>query len=190
MATIVDATPDRWSDIVEVMGKRGDASRCWCQFFRLVNADARGKSADDFRNMLQAQVTKGPPPGVLAYDADGVASGWCAVAPRADYPRLATSVIGKATTDEDALWAVTCFVVRVGARKQGLTGELLDGAIDLARRHGALVVEAYPIDVSVQKPSSADLYHGPFQVFQRAGFVEVARPKPARPTVRLALRQR
>ncbi len=92
------------------------------------------------------------------------------------------------TQDESGLWAVTCFVVRTGARRQGLAEPLLDGAIGLARRHGARAIEAYPVDVTVKKPSSSELYHGPLTVFLRAGFTEVGdRPKPARTTVRLVL---
>jgi GNAT superfamily N-acetyltransferase len=188
VTTIVDATPDRWIDLAEVMGVRGDAARCWCQFFRETNAVAKTSTVETRRAALQGQLSGSAPPGVLAYGDDGDAAGWCAVAPRADYPRLATAVVSKATADETGVWAVTCFVVRIAARKQGLSGELLDGAVELARRHGARIVEAYPVDVAVQKPSSAELYHGAFHVFQRAGFTEVARPKPARPVVRLVLR--
>lgn len=187
VTTIVDATPDRWGDLAEVMGVRGDAARCWCQFFRETNAVARVSTVEMRRAALQAQLSGSAAPGVLAYAADGEPAGWCAVAPRADYPRLATAVVSKATADEHELWAVTCFVVRIGARKQGVSGELLDGAVELARRNGARIIEAYPIDVAVQKPSGAELYHGAFHVFQRAGFIEVARPKPARPVVRLVL---
>jgi GNAT superfamily N-acetyltransferase len=152
--------------------------------------DERGgktSTVDARRTALQTQLSGDAPPGVLAYGDDGTPAGWCAVAPRADYPRLARAVVSKATADESGVWAVSCFVVRVGARKQGVSADLLDGAIDLARRHGARIVEAYPIDVAVQRPSSAELYHGAFHVFQRAGFTEVARPKPARPVVRLAV---
>jgi GNAT superfamily N-acetyltransferase len=187
MTTIVDATPDRWRDLAEVMGTRGDPARCWCQFFRETNAMAKSSTVETRRAALQAQLDGGRPPGVIGYVEADVPAGWCAVAPRADYPRLATAVISKATSDEDGLWAVTCFAVRTAARKQGLSGDLLDGAVDLARRHGARIVEAYPIDLAVQKPSSSELYHGAFHVFQRAGFTEVARPKPSRPVVRLTL---
>jgi GNAT superfamily N-acetyltransferase len=124
---------------------------------------------------------------VLAYDDAGAPAGWCAVAPRAAYPRLETSPL-VTTQDEDGMWAVTCFVVRTGARRQGLATHLLDGAIDLARRHGARSIEAYPVDAAVKKPSSSELYHGPLSLFLRAGFTEVGdRPKPARAVVRLTL---
>jgi len=127
------------------------------------------------------------PPGVLVYDAAGVPSGWCAVSPRADYPRLTTYRIA-GTDDEDGLWAVTCFLVRVGARRHGLADALLDGAVDLARRHGARVVEAYPVDTTMRTAMAVELRHGPLSVFLRAGFREVgARAAPARPVVRLAV---
>ena len=187
MPSVVDATPDRWDDVVAVMAGKGDAARCWCQFFRGTNADWNAGTSAGRRTALRSQLESGPPPGVVAYDEGGTPAGWCGVAPRAHYPRLARSLIAKATQDEDGLWALTCFVVPVRARRHGLSAVLLDGAVDLARRHGARTIEAYPIDLAVRTPSSSELYHGAFHVFLRAGFVEVARPKPDRPTVRLTL---
>lgn len=110
------------------------------------------------------------------------------MAPRADYPRLATYRMASATANEDGLWSVTCFIVRVGQRRKGLAEVLLDGAVDLARRHGARAVEAYPLDLTVRAASSAELFHGPLSVFLELGFREVgARAAPARPVVRLTL---
>ena len=183
MVRVADAIPDRWDDVVAVMGTRGDPSRCWCQWFRLRHRDFTAAPVVELRDALHAQVAAAVPPGVLAYDDAGVPIGWCAVAPRADYPRLARY-------GTDGAWAVTCFVVRVGARRQGTATALLDGAVDLARRHGADGVEAYPVDTAVRKPSSAELYHGPLSVFLRAGFREVGEHgTPARPVVRLRLRR-
>ncbi|HEY2296551.1 MAG TPA: GNAT family N-acetyltransferase [Jatrophihabitans sp.] len=187
MVTVADATSDRWQDVVAVMGSKGDPARCWCQFFRGTNADWNAGTSGARRAALRAQLESGPPPGVLAYDDDAAAVGWCGLAPRADYPRLARSLTAKATQDEDGLWALTCFVVPVRARRQGVSGVLLDGAVELARRYGARTIEAYPIDLAIRTPSSSELYHGAFHVFQRSGFVEVARPKSDRPTVRLTL---
>ena len=60
--------------------------------------------------------------------------------------------------------------------------------MDLAREGGASLVEGYPVDPAVRRPSgAAELYHGVLSVFLAAGFTEVARPQPARPVVRLAL---
>ena len=184
--TTADATVDRWPDVVTVMGTRGDPARCWCQFFRITNREWQASDVDAFRAQLRAQLDDGPP-GVLAY-CDGEPVGWCAVGPRSAYSRLATSAIASATQDGAGVWAVTCFVVRVGHRRNGVADRLLAAAVDLARRRGASIVEGYPVDATARtKPSSAELYHGPLSVFLRGGFTEAARPKPDRAVVRLAI---
>jgi GNAT superfamily N-acetyltransferase len=188
VVTVVDATSERWDDLLAVFGSRGDPPRCWCQWFRHQRPGYAATPPDQRRADLQQQVGANPPPGVLVHDDAGVPSGWCAVAPRADCPRLVSYPAAQATADEAGLWAVTCFVVRVGKRRQGLAEHLLDGAVDLARRHGARVVEGYPIDTTVRAASAAELFHGPLSVFQRLGFTEVGkRTSKARPVVRLTL---
>ena len=186
---VVPCTPDKWPDVGAVFDGPGDPGRCWCQwFYRGAKADR--DRADANRSALQEQVEERPP-GVLGY-LDGAPTGWCAVAPRPTYTRLTRSRLLTGTGSEEladpTVWAVTCFVVRRTARGRGLAGALLAGAVELARKGGATVVEGYPIDLAERpKTSSAELYHGPLQVFLRAGFTEVARPAPGRPLVRLDL---
>ncbi|MGY1604861.1 GNAT family N-acetyltransferase [Geodermatophilus sp. SYSU D00815] len=185
---VVPATADRWDDVAAVFEGPGDPGRCWCQwFYRGASADRERAAAN--REALAGQVREGPPPGVLGY-VDGVPSGWAAVGPRPSYTRLTNGRLlrGTAGLDDPGVWAVTCFVVRRPARRRGLAGRLLAGAVDLARAGGAGEVEGYPVDLA-ERPgaSAAELYHGPLRVFERAGFTEVARPQPARPVVRLRL---
>jgi GNAT superfamily N-acetyltransferase len=185
--TVRPATTDRWDDVVAVFDGPGDAGRCWCQwFFRGVVADREHAAAN--RAALRSQLSGGPP-GVLGY-LDGEPSGWCAVAPRPGYTRLTRSPllrdVPEPPLDDPSVWAVTCFVVRRTARRRGLSSALLAGAVDLALAGGASLVEAYPVDPAVRRPSgAAELYHGVLSVFLRGGFTEVARPQPARPVVRL-----
>jgi GNAT superfamily N-acetyltransferase len=185
--SVVPATPERWSDVVAVMAGPGDPGRCWCRyFFRGAVVDRAHAEAN--RGALRCQVHDGPPPGVLAY-ADGEPLGWCAVAPRSGYTRLARSRLLAGLTeparDDPSVWSVTCFVVRRPARRQGLSSRLLDGATALAASRGAALLEAYPVDPAVRRPAgSAELYPGLLPVFLRAGFTEVARPQPARAVVR------
>jgi hypothetical protein len=85
--TIVDVDADRWDDLAELMGERGDSSRCWCQYYR---SDGRYEHDSRERNraaMHNQVTTASVPHGVLAYE-DARPVGWCAVAPRGDYPRL------------------------------------------------------------------------------------------------------
>lgn len=136
---------------------------------------------------MQCQVVSARiPHGVLAYQ-DERPVGWCAVGPRADYPRLTHMQAARATRDEPGLWSITCFVVRVGHRKQGVAAELLTAAVEFARGHGGRVVEAYPVDPSVRSTGSSGLFQGPLSMYLHAGFVEVARPSASRSVVRLAL---
>jgi GNAT superfamily N-acetyltransferase len=186
MTTVRDATPERWPELETLFGERGDPSRCWCQYYRSPDPYHHGARAEN-REAMRRQVAESTVPhGVLCYEQDRPV-GWCAVAPRADYPRLLSMRAAAATEDEDGLWSVTCFVVRVGHRRQGLAAELLDAAVDLARRHGARTIEAYPVDPSARPSGSAGLYPGPLSVYLAAGFTEVARTSPSRAIVRLAV---
>lgn len=182
------ALPERWDDVVAVMGTRGDAAWCWCQYFRFDARTMRESTRDLNRERLHEQVVAddGPPPGVLAY-LEGEPVGWCAVAPKVSYPRLQRSPVTRTTGADppDRTWVVSCFQVRPAARRRGVTTELLEGAIGLARDHDATAVEAYAVDPSRRSSvSSAELFHGPLSLFLRAGFEEVARPYSARVVVR------
>ena len=195
------ATAQLWDDVTTVFGTRGDPARCWCQWFRMRNDGWKVATTASNRAALRAQLDAAadgrsggsPPPGVLAY-TDDEPVGWCAIAPRASYARVLASPMLRAArrtateTDDSDVWSLTCFVVRVGHRRQGVAGALLDGALELARSHGARGVEAYPGDIAAKASvSSSELYHGPLQLFEARGFREVARSGAARAVVRLDL---
>ncbi|WP_082716862.1 GNAT family N-acetyltransferase [Microterricola viridarii] len=187
---IVSVSDAPWADVERVFGTRGDPATCWCQFFKLSNEEWKNAEASACKTALEQQVrVAAPPPGVIAYRGDE-AVGWCAVEPRVNYGRLMrTRVVAGGSPespDDEGVWAVTCFVVRVGHRRRGVGGELLRGAIEQARALGAEAIEGYPVDVAVRgKTSSADLYHGTLTQFLAAGFEEVARPSADRPVMQL-----
>lgn len=187
---IVSVSDAPWADVERVFGTRGDPATCWCQFFKLSNEDWKNAEGSECKGALEQQVrAAAPPPGVIAY-RDGEAVGWCAVEPRVNYGRLTrTRVVAGGSPEsleDEEVWAVTCFVVRVGHRRLGIGGALLRGALEQARGAGARVVEGYPVDVAVRgKTSSADLYHGTLTQFRAAGFEEVARPSADRPVMQL-----
>jgi ribosomal protein S18 acetylase RimI-like enzyme len=189
---VVPATPDRWPDLEQVFGTRGDPSRCWCQWFFEGAHVGPAELAEANKQSFRAQGAAGPAPGVIAY-LGGAPAGWAAVARRPVYTRLRRSAVLRGTPasrfEDESVWSVTCFVVKTGARRMGVAAALLRGAVELAQRGGASVVEAYPVDVERRSSAnSAELYHGVLSTFLRAGFAEVSRPIPARPVVRLHLR--
>ena len=159
MLTIVEASADRWDDLADLLGERGDPARCWCQYYR-GEGPYQHQGRERNRAALQRQVsTAAVPHGLLAYDDDKPV-GWCALAPRADYPRLRQMRAAQATQDSEGLWSVTCFVVRVGYRRQGLTGRLLADAVEFAARHGARILEAYPVDPPSAQPAQPGCIRG------------------------------
>lgn len=181
-----------WPDVDAVFGTRGDPSSCFCQYFKLTGGTWRGATRDQCRDALHEQAQHRPGPGLIAY-LDGEPAGWCAVEPRANYERLRSSRISKASVHPDfadpSIWAITCLVVRVGFRKRGIARALAGAAVEHARANGARVVEAYPVDTA-ERPgmSSAELYHGTVSLFLAAGLEVAARPLPGRAVMRLAVR--
>ena len=100
--------------------------------------------------------------------------------------RRAQSRFADAPAGDPRVWGISCFVTRAGCRRQGIATALLAGAVDWARRNGARVLDACPVDTSGNRPPVA-LYHGLASTFRRGGFREVARRRPDRPLMRLEL---
>ncbi|RIQ15977.1 GNAT family N-acetyltransferase [Jiangella rhizosphaerae] len=135
------------------------------------------------RDDFHAVVSGGPPPGLLALDEDGRAVGWCQVTPRAAVPALDRPWRVR-PVDDVPVWAITCFYIRKGHRRRGVTSALVEAAVAWAREAGAPAVEAYPLDGAVSPSSTSTGYAS---TFRRAGFREVARRSPERPIMRLPL---
>ena len=185
---IAPLTPARWPDLEAVFKAKGCsvARGCWCMAYRVSGArDAppRGMTrAQVNRAALKALVDAGRPPGLIAYRGK-VPVGWVSVGPREDYAKLLRSPVMKAV-DVKPVWSVICFVVPTEHRGQGVARALLKGAVAYAKKRGAKLVEAYPVD----KPARAndqDMWFGAKSMFDKAGFEEVARRKPQRPIVRI-----
>jgi ribosomal protein S18 acetylase RimI-like enzyme len=86
--------------------------------------------------------------------------------------------------DGQPVWSVICFVVPTEYRGQGVARALLAGAVAYAKKCGARLIEAYPVD----KPHRSHddfMWFGAKSMYDKAGFSEVARRKPHRPVVRL-----
>jgi GNAT superfamily N-acetyltransferase len=168
--TVVPATPDRWPDVVEVLGGNGDKG-CWCQAPRGAARRYGTEPPVARRELLRAQLDDEPPPGMLAY-LDGEVAGWCGFGPRPSLPRLERSrTIPK--IDDKPVWSILCFNIRVGYRRKGVAGALLDGVIAFARKSGAPGLEAYPIDPGGDRVNSGFGYVGLTPWFERRGFRRV-----------------
>jgi GNAT superfamily N-acetyltransferase len=174
-------TPDRWEDFVRLFGKNGACAGCWCMWWRLPRAQWVKQKGAGNRRAIRKIVEAGKTPGLLAY-ADGQPVGWCAIAPRIAYPRLAISRTLK-PVDDQPVWSVTCFFIARPYRRCGLSVALLNAAVEFARRGGAKLVEGYPVEPKKEQ-ADAFVYTGLASAFRNAGFQEATRRSPTRPVMR------
>lgn len=180
-------TPLRWQDLETLFGPRGATGGCWCMFFRLKQSEFDQQKGEGNRQALRTIVESGDVPGILAYD-DGKPVGWCALAPRSAYSRLARSRLFQ-PVDEQPVWSIVCFFIARTHRRKRLTVALLGAAIDYARQHGAHILEGYPVDPSSASSPDVFAYTGTLSAFLRAGFQEVARRSPTRPVMRYFIQE-
>jgi len=177
-------TPDRWADLERLFGPVGAYGGCWCMYFRMRSKDNAKAKASERKAGLKGLVESGEPPGLIAY-VDGEPAGWVSIDQRERFAMLSYSRMYK-PADGGSLWTIVCFVTGRKFRRQGLMAEMLQGAVDYARQHGAKVIEAYPVEAAEELKGYAG-YMGVRSVFDRTGFVEVARLANGRPHMRLDL---
>ena len=176
--TIRPLTPDLWPALEDLFGKHGACNGCRCMYWR-VGAVYRKRPPDKNKNAFRAIVKRGPPPGLIAFDGDK-AVGWCQLTPRDALPWLDRRWRLK-RIDEVPVWSLSCFYVRMGYRKRGVTSALIAAALKAAKRAKAPALEAYPLDADKTPSASGTGYA---TTFARAGFNIVACHVPSRPIMR------
>jgi GNAT superfamily N-acetyltransferase len=188
--TVLPLTPERWADLESIFKAKGCsvARGCWCMAYRLSGSQAPPPPgttrAEVNRSQLKELVEAGRPPGLIGYK-DKVPVGWVSIAPREEYARLARSPVMR-PVDDQPVWSVICFVVPAEYRGQGVAEALLAGAVAYAKKQGAKLIEAYPVDRPTRSKDDF-MWFGAKSMYDKAGFSEVARRKPQRPMVRLRL---
>lgn len=182
--TIRPLTADLFPALEDLFGDKGPVSRCWCMYWR-IGADyrkrPRGKNKAAFREIVE----HGPPPGLVALDGN-VAVGWCQLTPRDSLPWLdKTWRLGR--VDDLPVWSISCFYIRKGYRKKGVSSALISAAIDTAKKAGAPALEAYPLDGALSPSSTSTGY---VTTFEKLGFKVVARHFEPRPIMRYELKKK
>lgn len=171
-------TDDLWPALEDLFGNKGACNGCWCMYWR-IGSQYRKQSREANKQAFWEIVKTGPPPGLLAFDGD-LAVGWCQLTPRDNLPWLDRAWRLK-RVDDVPVWSISCFYVRIGYRRQGVTAALIEAAKKCAKRAGAPALEAYPLDADLTPSSSGTGYAS---TFARAGFKIIARHTPPRPIMR------
>jgi GNAT superfamily N-acetyltransferase len=179
--TVRPLTPAIWPAFENLFGRYGACNGCWCMNWR-IGSQYRKRPRQANKKAFHQIVCQGPPPGLVAFDGD-LAVGWCQLTPRSDLLWL-NRTWRLRPVDDTPVWSISCFYVRIGYRKRGITSVLIQAAIDAARARGVAVLEAYPLDADLTPSAS---WTGFASTFLRFGFKIVARRVPPRPIMRLHL---
>lgn len=181
-------TADRWDDFVALFGSNGACGGCWCMTNRIPRAQYEKQKGAANQRAMKKLVDGGRVPGILAYEARDCV-GWCSIEPMESFPPLLRSRIAK-PLDAKPAWRVSCLFVRKDARSRGVSVALLNAAVAHAQKHGARIVEGFPVEPKAGSKAmpAPFVWTGIASAFKRAGFQEVARRSPTRPYMRHARR--
>lgn len=172
-------TRTTWPDFDRLFSAPGGPKHCWCMVWRRTPAELREHPSGRTRKpLIHGRVEAGQTIGILGYlDDDPVA--WVSIAPRDTYRDLG----GPEAMPGEVVWSLACFYLKRALRNQGCGVQMLDAAVAFARKRGATVLEAYPVD-----PGSPSFrFMGFVPAFRRLGFTEVAMAGTRRHVMRLSL---
>jgi hypothetical protein len=127
---VVPLTPDLWPALEDLFGSLGACNGCWCMYWR-IGAEYRKRPREQNRVDFRKVVEDGPPPGLLAFQGD-LAIGWCQLTPRDALPLIDRNWRLR-RVDEVPVWCISCFYVRKGHRRKGVTGGADQGRSEIRK---------------------------------------------------------
>ncbi len=168
----------RWDDLARLFEGRGGPKDCWCMVWRAKGVEAGRVDGRARKAALKRRVRSGIAIGLLGY-LDGEPVAWCSIAPRWTYRPLG----GPQDPDRrpSEIWSIVCFFVLRRLRRMRLMERMLQAAVDHARRRGAKIVEAYPVEAD----SPSYRFMGFIPLFSAAGFHEIGMAGTRRHVMRL-----
>ena len=109
--------------------------------------------------------------GYLAYDGDQ-SVGWCNAAYMESYAGFVPAFARKITCGKTI--SIVCFEIAPGYRRTGIASAFIDRVCNDAKTKGYTAVEGY---ANLSDQWNDFDYQGPYRLYQKAGFAEVAREK-------------
>lgn len=107
--------------------------------------------------------------GYLAYDGN-LSIGWCNAADMGSYAGFVPDFARNNTCGKTV--SIVCFEIAPGYRGMGIASAFIDRVCNDAKSKGYVAVEGY---AKVSDKRDDFDYQGPVRLYQKAGFVEVAR---------------
>jgi GNAT superfamily N-acetyltransferase len=159
-----ESTWSAFADLVE--NSDGFPSGCWCMGF---HPEGVGKDTTAALNRERklARVGAGTTHAALVFEGD-LCVGWCQFGSPEELPRIKSRAAYEKTVTAPPDWRVTCFYVRKGHRRRGVSADALAGALDLIAGLGGGVVEGYP-EPAGSVPAGF-LFNGALSTYEQLGF--------------------
>jgi GNAT superfamily N-acetyltransferase len=189
MIKVKPVTRDVLDDAEKLFGTSPETDGCFCMWFIIPVAQyhAGGRTANRqlFYELCEAS---SEPVGLLAYRGDEVV-GWCAAGPRSRFTRAlrVPSFKGRDPEEDESVWLVPCFYIRKDVRREGVSRALLEGAVSLAKEHGAAAIEGFPFARGAKMGRESMV--GVQAVFDSCGFSVARKPSSTRVVMRRDLDQ-
>jgi GNAT superfamily N-acetyltransferase len=176
--TFKPVTRAREDDFVAVFARPGGPKYCWCMAWRSTGEELKANTPAARKGYILERIRKRVPVGLVGYlDGDPVA--WVSVAPRDTYRRLG----GPEARPGEDIWSLACMYMRRNLRGAGLGHDLIAAAVAHARKKGATILEAYP----VEPDSPSYRFIGLIPAYEAVGFKEVGTAGSRRHVMRLTL---
>lgn len=172
----------RWNDFERLFGERGACGGCWCMSWRISRKEYDKQKGEGNKQAMKRLVMKGEPVGLIAY-IGGEPAGWCALAPREAFTRLANSRVLR-PVDDLPVWSIPCLFIVKEHRRKGVSVALLRGAIEYAGKHHVQILEGYPEEPYNDNIPAAFAWKGIPSSFRKAGFRVADQRTPKRPIMR------
>ncbi len=153
-------TKELLPDLEKLFGKQGACNGCWCMYWR-IGPDYHKRNRSLNKTDLQQIISTNNPIGLLAF-LGATTVGWCQLTPRQYLSWLIKNGYGNFNYGSN-VWCISCFYIKTGYRRKGITLALIKAPVDYAKKGGADLLEAYPR----QSPNS---FTGYPSTFSKAGF--------------------
>lgn len=180
-----ELTSRNWKQYEELMGEKGGCGNCWCMYFRIPTKEFQENKPNGNKKLMKQLVKKNKPVGLIAFLSKQPV-GWLALAPREDYMKIENSRVFK-RIDDKPVWSISCFFIKKEYRHKGLSGQLIKGVVEFAKKKKIKVLEAYPAIPYAEKVPHPFLWVGVLSSFLKNGFTIVKQNSKSRAMVRLEL---
>jgi GNAT superfamily N-acetyltransferase len=138
---------------------------------------------------FKEEIEAGAAHGSLAFHNEECV-GWCRYGPTASFPRLHNSPSLNSAPPRGT-WSIVCFYVPAGWRGRGVATVLLRHALEVMKKRGARLIEAYPVPKHAfgsGKLPPAFAWTGVQEMFLDAGFRRHGHTRVKRQICRLPIR--